>query len=305
MTLAARLLAWYDKHGRDLPWRHTRDPYRILISEIMLQQTQVSRGLIFYERWLAVFPDFGTLAKASNAEVIRMWSGLGYNRRALALRDIAKQVVAEKTSGRGAGTPPMASDAHWIKFKGIGPYTAAAISAFAFKQRIIPIDTNIRRVLGRLLFGVTYPQPTIDDKIQRAIDKILPKTGRYYDVPQALFDLATLVCTKTPSCTTCPLRTVCPAGAKFLSGRVRTPKQSIKKSTESRHRNKPYPDRIYRGRILSLVTKNKRVAISTIGPTIDPTFDKKLDHTWLLAMIDRLGKDQLIHKTNSHISLPN
>lgn len=295
MTLAARLLAWYDKHGRDLPWRHTRDPYRILVSEIMLQQTQVSRGLIFYERWLAVFPDFGTLAKASNADVIRMWSGLGYNRRALALRDIAKQVVK---SGMPSTVPG------WLALKGIGPYTSAAISAFAFKQRIIPIDTNIRRVLGRLLFGVTYPQPTIDDKIQRAIDKILPKTGRYYDVPQALFDLATLVCTKTPSCSTCPLRTVCPAGVKFLSGRVHTPKQSIKKSTESRHRNKPHPDRIYRGRILKLITNSKRVAISTIGPAIDTTYDHALDQTWLLNMIERLAKDRLIQRRHSSITLP-
>jgi A/G-specific adenine glycosylase len=295
MMLWTRLLCWYDKHGRDLPWRHTRDPYRILVSEIMLQQTQVSRGLIFYERWLAVFPDFPTLAKASNADVIRMWSGLGYNRRALALRDVAKQVVE-------GGTPSTAQE--WLALKGIGPYTSAAICAFAFKQRIIPIDTNIRRVLGRLLFGVTYPQPNVDDNIRRAINKILPKRGRYYDVPQALFDLATLVCTKTPSCATCPLRATCPASAKFLSGRVRIPKQSIKKSIESRHRDKPYPDRIYRGRILALVTKTKHVTIRTVGATIDPSYDPTLDHSWLLAMIARLTKDGLISRTKNAITLP-
>ncbi len=306
MTLAARLLAWYDKHGRDLPWRKTRDPYKILVSEIMLQQTQVSRGLIFYERWLAVFPDFATLAKASNADVIRMWSGLGYNRRALALRDIAKQVVMNTTGefGRGARTPPITIEKRWMKLKGIGPYTAAAIAAFAFKQRTIPIDTNVRRVLGRLLFSVTFPQPTIDDRIRHAIDRILPKRGRYYDVPQALFDLATLICTKTPSCATCPMRSVCPAASKFLSGRVRIPKQSIKKAFESRHRNKPHPDRIYRGRILKLVHDNRHVMINMVGVAIDPMYDKKLDHTWLLAMITRLNKDQLIKQTGNKLALP-
>ncbi|NBS41699.1 A/G-specific adenine glycosylase, partial [bacterium] len=200
------LLRWYDTHGRDLPWRKTRDPYRILVSEIMLQQTQVSRGLIFYERWLGQFPDWASLAVASNADVIRAWAGLGYNRRALMLRDIARKIVER-------GVPSTERD--WRELKGIGPYTAAAISAFALKQRALPIDTNIRRVLGRLLFGVTYPQPTIDDKIRASIDAILPRRGRFYDVPQSLFDLATMQCAKVPTCATCPMRSVCPAAPKF------------------------------------------------------------------------------------------
>ena len=93
MSPAEKLLRWYKKYGRDLPWRKTRDPYKILISEIMLQQTQVPRVLLFYKKWLTLFPSWKTLAKATNAEVIRAWAGLGYNRRALILRDIAKQVA--------------------------------------------------------------------------------------------------------------------------------------------------------------------------------------------------------------------
>lgn len=293
-SIAARLLAWYDKHGRDLPWRHTRDPYRILVSEIMLQQTQVSRGLIFYDRWLTQFPDWKSLADASNADVIRAWAGLGYNRRALMLRDIARQAVER-------GVP--SSEAGWRELKGIGPYTAAAISAFALRQRALPIDTNIRRVLGRLLFGVTYPQPAIDDKVRASIDAILPARGRFYDVPQSLFDLATMHCTKAPTCATCPMRSVCPAASKFLSGKVRVPKQMVKKAVESRHRDKKFPDRIYRGRILKLVRENGRVAIESVGPAIDAGYDKKQDRAWVLAMVERLATDGMVRRTGNAIAL--
>ncbi len=295
MTLSARLLAWYDKHGRDLPWRHTRDPYRILVSEIMLQQTQVTRGLIFYDRWLKQYPNWKSLAAATNADVIRAWAGLGYNRRALMLRDIAKQAVE-----RGEPT----TEAGWRELKGIGPYTAAAISAFALTQRALPIDTNIRRVLGRLLFGVTYPQPTIDDKIRESVDAILPKRGRFYDVPQSLFDLATMQCTKVPTCATCPMRSACPAARKFLSGKVRVPKQMVKKAVESRHRDKKFPDRIYRGRILKLVRENGTVAIDTVGSAIDAHYDKKQDRAWVQAMVDRLVKDGMVCHRKNTLVLP-
>lgn len=295
MPLWTSLLRWYDKHGRDLPWRKTRDPYRILVSEIMLQQTQVSRGLIFYERWLAQFPDWEALAGASNADVIRAWAGLGYNRRALMLRDIARQVVER-------GVP--VSEGAWRELKGIGPYTASAISAFALRQRTVPVDTNIRRTLGRLLFGVPYPQPAIDEKIRRAIDRILPKRGRFYDVPQALFDLATMHCTKVPACATCPMRASCPAASRFLSGKVRTPKQMVKKAVESKHRDKPFPDRIYRGRILKLVRESGSVQIAKIGPSVDPAFDADKDAGWVRDMVERLQADGMLSRHGSKVTLP-
>lgn len=294
VSLWTRLLAWYDKHGRDLPWRNTRDPYRILVSEIMLQQTQVSRGLIFYDRWLKQFPDWGTLAAASNADVITAWAGLGYNRRALMLRDIARQVT-------GGGVPK--TEAAWRELKGIGPYTSAALAAFAGKQRALPIDTNVRRVLGRLLFAVPYPQPAIDDKLRAAIDRILPTRGRFYDVPQAIFDLATTHCAKVPSCATCPMRSVCPAAPKFLSGRVRVPKQMVRKAVESKHRDKKFPDRIYRGRILKFVRENGSVTADSIGPAIDPDYDKRLDRAWVAAMVGRLERDNMVQKRNSRVML--
>lgn len=292
MTLAQRLLRWYDKNGRDLPWRHTRDPYRILVSEIMLQQTQVSRGLLYYEKWLKRFPTWKSLAAASNADVIHEWAGLGYNRRALMLRDIAKQVVER-------GVPKTESE--WLELKGIGPYTAAALAAFSLKKRTLPIDTNIRRVLGRLLLGIPYPQPTVDERLRKASEGFLPRSGRFYDVPQALFDFATMQCTKVPACATCPLRDVCPAGKKFLSGRVRVPTAMIKKAIESKHRDKPYPDRIYRGRILKLVRENPGIRLPQVGKHIDPTFDAKQDAEWVLAMVARMKTDGFLRVDNGRL----
>lgn len=291
---AARLLRWYKTHGRDLPWRKTRDPYKILVSEIMLQQTQVERVKVFYKNWLKQFPTWKKLAEASNADVIHAWAGLGYNRRALALRDIAKQVVEK-------GVPTNRDE--WITLKGVGPYTSAALSVFALKQRELPIDTNIRRVLGRFFLGKPYPDLDDDKQLNTLVDLILPKRGHYYDVPQAIFDLATMICTKTPDCAKCPLRKECKSAQKFLSGTVQLPKRMVKKANESKHRDKKYPDRIYRGRILKLVREQKNVAIQKVGPQIDPNYDQIADETWVNNMIERLTKDGLLVQKKNTLSL--
>lgn len=293
MKPAVKLLRWYKIHGRDLPWRKTRDPYHILVSEIMLQQTQVDRVKTFYRDWLKVFPTWKRLAEATNEQVVRQWSGLGYNRRALALRDIAKQI-------REKGIPQ--TEDTWQTLKGIGPYTAAAISAFAQHKHTMPIDTNIRRVLGRLLFGLPYPQPDIDEQIQSTMDSFLPKRGAFYDVPQALFDLATMTCTKVPNCSECPLKKDCLASQAFLSGSVSVPKQMVKKAREQTHRSKPHPDRIYRGKILTIAKTAPGTAFADIGPLIDKTFNRKLDQKWVESMIHRLETDGLL-KTNSQTIL--
>ncbi|PJA46150.1 A/G-specific adenine glycosylase [Candidatus Uhrbacteria bacterium CG_4_9_14_3_um_filter_50_9] len=294
MTPAATLLNWYRRNGRNLPWRRTRDPYRILISEIMLQQTQVDRVKEFYRRWLKTFPTWKNLAEASNADVIHAWAGLGYNRRALALRDIARHIVQ-------AGVPQ--SEEAWLRLKGIGPYTAAALSAFAQKKRTLPIDTNIRRVLGRFLFGIPFPELKDDKRILKRTDGFLPRRGHYYDVPQALFDLAAMICTKDPNCARCPLRHTCKAANKFLSGRVNIPKRSTPAPQEHRHEGKKYPDRIYRGRILKLVRETGSVTIENVGKEIDPHYDVKQDHEWVHAMIERLVTDGMIKKKKNKLSL--
>lgn len=287
------LLRWYAKEKRDLPWRRTHDPYRILVSEMMLQQTQVSRVLEFYQKWLKQFPTWHALARATNAEVVHAWAGLGYNRRGLMLRDIARHVTEN-------GVPK--NEKEWLELKGIGPYTAAAIASFAQGQNTIPIDTNIRRVLGRVLLGKTFPTTDDDTKIREAAGahNHAPLRAEHF---QAIFDLAVAICKKNPDCAICPMRAQCPSAKKFLSGHVRIPKRMIKKANETKHRNKPHPDRIYRGRILKLVRTEGVISLSKIGPQVDPSFDAKQDGDWIKRMIERMEKDGFLKRTGSNLSL--
>ncbi|HEU0050930.1 MAG TPA: A/G-specific adenine glycosylase [Patescibacteria group bacterium] len=293
MTLAAHLLFWYRLHGRILPWRGTQNAYRILVSEIMLQQTQVSRGILFYEKWLKEFPDWDSLARATNADVIRAWAGLGYNRRALMLRDVAREVMR-------TGEPK--SEADWRRLKGIGPYTAAALAAFALHERVLPIDTNIRRVLNRALLGIPFPDPEKDEQLKILAERFLPKKGNYFDIPQALFDLATAICTKTPDCSSCPLRNECCASEQFLQKKIQAPKQMIKKAAEKIHPGKKYPDRIYRGRILKTVREEQIIPVDKLGKKIDPSF-KKTDIPWLKSMVSRLIRDGFLEENKGKLRL--
>lgn len=294
--LARLLLRWYDASGRELPWRRTSDAYTILVSEIMLQQTQVPRVLPAYRRWLEIFPDWQALARAGTADVIRAWAGLGYNRRALALQEIARQVVAN-------GLP--ASEEEWLRLKGIGPYTAAAMTVFSLKKLAVPIDTNIRRVGARLLLGEPYPEPRDDGKLKPLLATFLQGSRRFDDLVQALFDLASLICLKSPLCATCPLGRECPSGTGFLAGTNEMPARRSPANHERKHRNKPHPDRIFRGRILRLVLEAPAgLAVAGLGPRIDPSFESVNDQAWLDAMIDRLVADGLIMQSGNRLKLP-
>jgi A/G-specific adenine glycosylase len=183
------LLAWFaGDAARDLPWRKTHDPYAILVSEVMLQQTQVARVLERYGRWLERWPTPEALASAPAADVLREWSGLGYNRRALSLQNAARRVVELGEFPRDiAGLEQL---------PGIGPYTARAIACFAFGAQVTALDTNVRRVLARAL-GTT---------------DVEPPPGRAWDWNQALFDLGAQVClARIPRCDRCPLADRCPS----------------------------------------------------------------------------------------------
>ena len=175
------LLAWFGTNGRDLPWRRTRDPYAILVSEVMLQQTQAARVVPRYVAWLRRWPTVEALAAASAGEVIREWQGLGYNRRALNLRRAARRVAEE-------GWPDDLTE-----LPGVGPYTAAAVGCFAFGRAVLPVDVNVRRVQER--------------------------TGLRFDpgCAQALMDLGATVClARVPRCDLCPLAAGCPSrGRRF------------------------------------------------------------------------------------------
>jgi A/G-specific adenine glycosylase len=150
------LLTWYRVELRNLPWRSTGDPYAILVSEIMLQQTQVDRVLPKYAQFLAAFPTLSDLAAASTAEVISVWAPLGYNMRAVRLQSIARQVIAEYD-----GHIPDTID-DLLKLKGIGRYTAGAIACFAYHKQVATVDTNIYRVLHRIFLGLEHPEPKLN-----------------------------------------------------------------------------------------------------------------------------------------------
>ena len=183
-----KILSFYRKHGRRLPFRDTRDPYSITVSEIMLQQTQVDRVVPKYRAWIRRFPNWRTLAKASPQEVLSLWSGLGYNRRAIHLRDLAKTVVS-KYRGKIPDDPNLL-----VALPGIGPYTANAICIFAFNKDVTTIDTNIRRVL---IHELGLRSNVSLKSLKTVATGVLPK-GKSRDWHNALMDYAALALPETP-----------------------------------------------------------------------------------------------------------
>jgi A/G-specific adenine glycosylase len=204
-----RLRAWYRRNARDLPWRKTRDPYHILVSELMLQQTQVSRVMDYYDAFLARFPTLAHVARARPARVTEAWDGLGYYARARNLHKLAKQVTE---NGR-APENTLPADAESLRgLPGIGAYTAGAVSSFAYERRAALVDTNVARVLERVFAPGTAVKSTRGQRTVWAIaESILPRTGRATWVHnQALMELGALVCTaRVAHCGKCPVRTVC------------------------------------------------------------------------------------------------
>lgn len=202
-TFGTRLRAWYRRHARDLPWRQTRDPYRILVSELMLQQTQVSRVLDFYHRFLDRFPSVEALAKARESQVVAQWEGLGYYARARNLHKVSRAVVRE-------GFPTEAEQLRQLP--GIGPYTAGAVATFAFERREPLVDTNVARVLTRVFAPKLHPKRARDQKAIWAIaEATLPRTGKAaWTHNQALMELGALICTaRVKHCEVCPVRGSC------------------------------------------------------------------------------------------------
>ena len=199
-----RLLTWYGRHGRDLPWRNTDDPYHILVSEIMLQQTQVDRVLPKYAEWLGKYPSFHALAAAPEKEVTATWYPLGYNIRPKRLQTIAREAV-ERFGGR-----LPADEETLLSFKGIGAYTAGAIRSFAFGQRAAILDTNVARVLFRMFVGKGDAKGHATTRHLWALSEALVPTRRVFDFNQALMDFGAMVCVaRNPKCPLCPMRKSC------------------------------------------------------------------------------------------------
>jgi A/G-specific adenine glycosylase len=232
----AAILEWYGTHGRSLPFRATRDPYAILVSEAMAQQTQAARAGEAWTRFMARFPTVESLAAARPADVLRAWQGLGYNRRALALWRAA-QVVVNEHGGR------VPSDvAALAALPGVGPYTARAVAAIAFGLPVGAVDTNVRRVLGRMVLGdeAAAPRP----ELQQLADSAVPRDGAS-DWTHAVMDVGALICRPArPDCDACPARTWCRYRAMIA--------EPVPRSSKPRRPTPPFPttSRWLRGRIL-------------------------------------------------------
>ncbi len=199
-----RLLAWYRRNGRSLPWRETRDPYHILVSEVMLQQTQVDRVLPKYHEWLDRYPSFEALSAAAESDVVRTWYPLGYNIRPKRLQAIAREAVA-----RFDGQLPDDEET-LLSFKGIGAYTAGAVRSFAFGKRAAILDTNVARVLFRIFVGKGDPTSHAMKRHLWEVSRAVLPHRHVFDFNQALMDFGATACSaRTPVCEACPMARGC------------------------------------------------------------------------------------------------
>ena len=245
-----RLLDWYDRHRRSLPWRTHPIPYTVLVSELMLQQTQVDRVIPYYERFVARFPTFQALAAAPRADVVRLWSGLGYNRRAVHLHEAARIVVEHH-----GGELPADRDALQA-LPGVGRYTAGAILSIAFGLSEPAPDTNARRVIGR--FAVE--EGASDSAVDAAAWALVP-AERSGDWNQALMDLGSAVClSRKPRCLICPLLASCGS-----AGGVRPPRPKRQKPAEDFAGS----SRFYRGRFLAVLASVPDGAVRPLTSVAD------------------------------------
>jgi A/G-specific adenine glycosylase len=251
------ILSWYKKNKRDLSWRKSRDPYKILVSEIMLQQTQVSRVLPKYEAWLNAFPTVKELANAKMSEVLRVWSGLGYNRRALYLQKCA-QTVIEKYGGKFPKTNEALKT-----LPGIGEYTAAAVSCFAYNQQVAVVDTNVRKVI--LIHFQKYVAKDTKQQMQTIAQELLPN-GKAYEWNQALMD--------------------------YSSATLKKEKIPVVKQTRFKGSN-----RYYRGQIIKLLLEKKEVK----GEALTELFHK--DEAFISRVVQGLEKDGMVKRKGRLITL--
>lgn len=273
-TLHARVRAFYRTRRRDLPWRRTRDPYKILVSEVMLQQTQVDRVIPKYAAFLSRFPTLACLAGARLTEVLRVWVGLGYNSRALRLWRCARAIARDY-----GGVVP--SEVETLRgLPGIGTYTAAAIAAFAFGASEPVVDVNVRRVLSRAMIGRDDASAARVALIARAA---LPRTGNARWA-QGLMDIGSRFCRSSPRCEGCPLRAAC-AYARHGGHRARAARRVQGAFVDS--------ERYYRGRIVRLLCARSSVTLADLGRQVKERFDAR-DAAWLERIAHKLARDGLI-----------
>ncbi|MEL6673433.1 MAG: A/G-specific adenine glycosylase [Bacteroidota bacterium] len=229
-SIGERIIAWYEKQGRELPWRETRDPYRIWIAEVILQQTRIEQGIKYFYRFMERFPSVQDLAAAPQDQVLKAWEGLGYYSRARNLHAAAKQLV-----GPYQGLFPQ-HYSELLNLKGVGPYTARAIGSFAFDNATGVIDGNVLRVMSRVLGDAS---PINEQKTRKAFQQIVDEWVA--DVPSRIFnfgmmDIGSTICTPTkPACLICPLQVVCEAYEKGLTTTLPYKSKKLKRKTRFFH----------------------------------------------------------------------
>ena len=286
------LLRWYRKHGRELPWRNEKDPYRILVSEVMLQQTQVARVQAKYPEFLKKYPTFKKLASARTSDVVRAWRGMGYNNRAIRLHALSQKVVRE----HGAKLPHRIEDLG--KLPGIGRYTAHAIACFAFGKKVPVVDTNVFRVMARL-YPVNkrriLPSP---DLVWELAGFHLPRAN-VHDWNQALMDLGSTICTAArPRCESCPLKRYCPSAHA-------APRKLLRRSRIEPGRN-GIPNRIYRGKAIEVLRDLKAGASMNSASLARKivTYFTPQDRPWFRSLLQSLERDGMVRmRGKTRISL--
>ena len=297
----AALLSWFDATGRRLPWRETGDGYAILVSEVMLQQTQVDRVIPVYHAFLRRFPTFESLADAPAGEVIRAWAGMGYNRRALNLQRAAQAVV--ERHGGALPTDPKALRS----LPGVGEYTANALACFAQGRQVAVVDTNVRRVLGRVFH---WPSTPLDREVAETAERVLPE-GKAWAWNQALMDLGATVCTsRRPTCLLCPVRSACRAAGAF---EAEAPPAAV---AEGRAAYRPKTERFegssryYRGRVVAHLrglAEGESCGLVELGDAVRPGYSDD-DAPWLLGVLEGLARDGLVavhgEGGSTRVSLP-
>lgn len=223
------IVRWFRKHGRDLPWRRTRDPYRVLVSEFMLQQTQVSRVEGFYVRFLKQYPDVGALAAATPAMVRESWEGLGYYRRAENLHRLARTVHRE----RGGQIPRDVEELRALP--GVGRYTAGAVATFAFEAAEPAVDTNVERVIRRAFHPRAGATARDQARIWKTAEALVPRAGNSaWSFNQGIMELGAIICTaRRAHCESCPVARCCATGRRTLKA-ARSPRRSAPPSRKAR-----------------------------------------------------------------------
>lgn len=299
------LITWFEANGRDLPWRRTRDPYRILVSEIMLQQTQVDRVKPKWEAFLTQFPTVEALAAAPPGEVIRAWAGLGYNRRALNLQRAA-QAVLRDWNGQFPTTPNELKT-----LPGLGPYTAGALACFAFERDVAFMDTNIKRVLQRVWVGPDDTPASERDLLAIAAAAVPPGQGWAWN--QAIMELGALICTAAkPRCQICPLRSACRAYQSWCAAdeAVFTYQPARPVLAKVAERSIPFTStpRYFRGKIVDVLRQQAPgtwLPLAELGRQIKSPSTPD-NAAWLLHLVRGLAADGLVEldAAEQHARLP-